>query len=143
MHPSSPCEIDRDLGELRPLREFDSSVLQVAAASNLPVSQIDYSTNFTLLDENNTQKTGNLLSLKYEEVVYIQQEFATKVNNINPFHVVAYTGEIKLNPSVDNWINTEKLKMLSAILLVLRSLTIKLLQTSLLLEVALLVDLQR
>ena len=108
MHPSSPCEIDRDLGELRPLREFDSSVLQVAAASNLPVSQIDYSTNFTLLDENNTQKTGNLLSLKYEEVVYIQQEFATKVNNINPFHVVAYTGEIKLNPSVDNWINTRE-----------------------------------
>ena len=23
MHPSSPCEIDKDLGELRPLREFD------------------------------------------------------------------------------------------------------------------------
>ena len=107
MHPSSPCEIDKDLGELRPLREFDSSALQVAAASDLPVSQIDYSSNFALLDPN-TQKTGNLLSLKYEEVVYIQQEFATKVNNINPFHVVAYTGEIRLNPAVDNWINTRE-----------------------------------
>ncbi len=108
MHPSSPCEIDRDLGELRPMREFDSSSLQVAAQSDLPVSQIDYSTDFPLLDFNNTQKTGNLLSLKYEEVVYIQQEFATKVNNINPFHVVAYTGELKLNPSIDNWINTRE-----------------------------------
>ena len=46
--------------------------------------------------------------MKYEEVVYIQQEFATKVNNINPFHVVAYTGEIRLNPAVDNWINTRE-----------------------------------
>ena len=61
MHPSSPCEIDKDLGELRPLREFDSSALQVAAASDLPVSQIDYSSNFALLDPN-TQKTGRISS---------------------------------------------------------------------------------
>ncbi len=108
MHPSSPAEIDRDLGELRPLREFESSALQVAAKSDLPVSQIDYSSNFLLLDDGNTQKTGNLLSLKYEEVEYIKQEFATRVNNINPFHVVAYTGELKLNPSIDNWINTRE-----------------------------------
>tara|TARA_R100000900_G_scaffold124497_2_gene98831 strand:+ start:5231 stop:12553 length:7323 start_codon:yes stop_codon:yes gene_type:complete len=108
MHPSSPCEIDRDLGELRPLREFESSALQVAAKDDLPVSQIDYSSNFLLLDELNTQKTGNLLSLKYEEVQYIKQEFATRVNNINPFHVVAFTGELRLNPSIDNWINTRE-----------------------------------
>lgn len=108
MHPSSPAEIDRDLGELRPLREFESSALQVAAKSDLPVSQIDYSSNFLLLDDGNTQKTGNLLTLKYEEVEYIKQEFATRVNNINPFHVVAYTGELKLNPSIDNWINTRE-----------------------------------
>jgi hypothetical protein len=108
MHPSSPCEIDRDLGELRPLREFDSSALQVAPKDDIPVSQIDFSSNFLLLDDANTQKTGNLLSLKYQEKEYIKQEFATKVNNINPFHVVAFTGELKLNPSLDNWINTRE-----------------------------------
>ena len=107
MDPSSPCEIDTDLGELRPLREFASIDLQVAPATNLPVSQVDYDSNFNLLDPN-TQKTGDLLSLKYEEVEYIKQEFATKVNNINPFHVVAYTGELRLNPTVDNWINTRR-----------------------------------
>ena len=108
MDPSSPCEIDRELGELRPLREFDSVDLQVAPRTDLPTSQLDYNSDFELLDFNNTQKTGDILSLKYTEVEYIKQEFATKVNNINPFHVVSYTGELKLNPSIDNWINTRR-----------------------------------
>jgi hypothetical protein len=108
MDPSSPAEIDTELGELKPLREFSSIDLQVAPKTDLPTSQIDFDSNFELLDSTNTQKTGDLLSLRYEEIEYIKQEFATKTNNINPFHVVAYTGALRLNPTVDNWINTRR-----------------------------------
>ena len=108
MSASSPAEIDVDLKELRPMREFESVNLQVAPKTDVSVQQLDYSTDFDLLDDTNTQKTGNLLTLKYEDEVYIEQNFATKTNNINPFHVVAYTGEVRLTPSVDNWINTRR-----------------------------------
>ena len=108
MSASSPAEIDVDLKELRPMREFESVNLQVAPKTDVSVQQLDYSTDFDLLDDTNTQKTGNLLTLKYEDEVYIEQNFATKTNNINPFHVVAFTGELRLNPSIDNWINTRE-----------------------------------
>ena len=108
MSPSSPAEIDTELRELRPMREFDSVNLQVAPKTDLPAQQLDYSTDFQLLDDANTRKTGNLLTLMYEDELYIEQNFATKTNNINPFHVVAYTGEIRLTPAVDNWINTRR-----------------------------------
>ena len=108
MHPSSPVDIDTELNELRPLRTLDTINLQLAGAVNLPAEQIDFNTDFELLDSENTQKTGSLVTLKYEEEVYLEQEFATRVNNVNPFHVVSYTGTIELTPSVDNWINTQR-----------------------------------
>ena len=96
------------MNELRPLRTLDTINLQLAGSVNLPAEQIDFNTDFELLDSENTQKTGSLVTLKYEEEVYLEQEFATKVNNVNPFHVVSYTGTIELTPSVDNWINTQR-----------------------------------
>ena len=108
IHPSAPVDIDTDLNELRPLRTLDTINLQLAGSVNLPAEQIDFNTDFELLDSENTQKTGSLVTLKYEEEVYLEQEFATKVNNVNPFHVVSYTGTIELTPSVDNWINTQR-----------------------------------
>ena len=100
MAPSSPADIDTELQELRPIREFDSIALQVAPKTDVSVQQLDLNTDFALLDDENTQKTGNLLTLRYEDELYIEQNFATKTNNINPFHVVSYTGEVKLNPAV-------------------------------------------
>ena len=88
MAPSSPADIDTELQELRPIREFDSIALQVAPKTDVSVQQLDLNTDFALLDDENTQKTGNLLTLRYEDELYIEQNFATKTNNINPFHVV-------------------------------------------------------
>ena len=58
--------------------------------------------DFELLDSK-VQKTGNAITLKYEEQDWIQQLYATGVENVNPFNVVIYTGIIQLNPAVDTW----------------------------------------
>ena len=70
---------------------------------------LDLSTNFALFDPN-SQKTGDAITLKYESVPWIQQTFATKVENVNPFNVVSYSGSISLNPSSDSWVRTIQLQ---------------------------------
>jgi hypothetical protein len=63
------------------------------------------STNFNLLDPN-IQKTGNVATLKYDSIGWLEQPLATRVENVNPFHVIEYVGNVKLSPENDFWIRT-------------------------------------
>ena len=63
------------------------------------------SSNLSLLDPN-CQKTGDLITLKYDEVEWINQPQASGVENINPFNVIVYVGAVKLDPPSDNWTRT-------------------------------------
>ncbi|AEC52957.1 structural protein [Synechococcus phage S-CRM01] len=49
------------------------------------------------------RKTGPLLTLPYTSVDFIQNPFATRTVNLQPFSVFVYDGEVKLEPSVDTW----------------------------------------
>jgi hypothetical protein len=71
-----------------------------------PSNTLDLSSNDPLLDTN-CQKTGNVVSLKYEETEYLKQAFATRVENVNPFSVIDYIGTIKLEPAQDTWTETK------------------------------------
>ena len=62
----------------------------------------------TVVDPN-VQKTGNSVTLRYDEIDWIEQPIATTVENVNPFNVVVYTGNIELNPAVDTWVRTIQL----------------------------------
>jgi len=66
---------------------------------------IDLSSNFNLLDPN-VQKTGNVATLKYDSIGWLEQPLATRVENVNPFHVIEYVGNVKLSPESDFWIRT-------------------------------------
>ena len=48
--------------------------------------------------------------LKYSEKVWLENKFATRSENVNPFHVVNWIGVIELNPATDTWIETKKSK---------------------------------
>jgi len=54
------------------------------------------------------QRTGDLITLPYEEEIYMQQPYATRVENINPFAIFDWVGNIFLDPAVDEWIDTER-----------------------------------
>tara|TARA_R100000008_G_scaffold86394_1_gene79305 strand:+ start:563 stop:7789 length:7227 start_codon:yes stop_codon:yes gene_type:complete len=72
-----------------------------------------YTTNVALILNTtlstNYQVTGPLISLPYTEFKIIDQPYASRVENVNPFNVFTYIGRIDLTPSSDDWIDTERL----------------------------------
>ena len=104
----SAIEITPASGELHPITNRNSLKSQLAPATALIDEQLDLSTNYELLDPN-VQKTGNCVTLKYESIGWIEQPFATSVENVNPFSVLAYVGDIKLDPDRDYWVRTIQL----------------------------------
>lgn len=58
---------------------------------------------------NNYTMTGNIVSLAYTSRVFVESNAASRVENINPFSVVSYTGSIILDPPSDVFFDTVKL----------------------------------
>jgi hypothetical protein len=52
------------------------------------------------------KKMGALVTLPYTETEYITQTYASRVENLQPFEVIAWNGEISLQPNKDVWFDT-------------------------------------
>jgi hypothetical protein len=76
---------------------------------NIDLSSDKYSTTPLVLLDSNVEKTGNSLTLAYDQIDWLEQPFATKIENVNPFNIVVYNGTVTLNPAVDNWTRTVQL----------------------------------
>jgi hypothetical protein len=46
------------------------------------------------------------LTLDYINVPWVEQPIATQAENVNPFHVVEYRGQVTLSPNNDRWVRT-------------------------------------
>jgi hypothetical protein len=101
--------VDTNSKNLIPNISRNSLESLVGTSDPLSPEQIDFTENFSLLDPS-IQKTGNVLTLAYDEIDWLEQPFATAVENVNPFNIVVYTGSIQLNPQVDNWTRTVQLE---------------------------------
>ena len=54
-----------------------------------------------------TVRKGDLVLQKHQsDVIYLQQESASRAVTVNPFEVQKLIGKIKLSPSTDNWVDT-------------------------------------
>lgn len=111
------CAVDPKEGELRPafvermieLKEVQSyetnplgfTEISSGNAGNVERSQIGY-----------TMK-NDLIMLPYESVESVSQRIASDFININPFDVVTFVGQVKLEPESDEFKNTEKSEPLS------------------------------
>ena len=71
-----------------------------------------FEVNEEILDETSSdlQRTGNALTLPYQEVKLAEQPVSSKVTNINPFAVFNWTGDLRISPSIDTWIEYEELQ---------------------------------
>jgi len=85
--------MDMREGELRPTHFTDNVKLIESASVNTD----------SLRSAEGYQKTGDLITLPYTHSAFIQNEFASKTVNCNPFLVFQYQGEVDLNPDVDEW----------------------------------------
>ena len=91
-HPDYNVAIDTKLGHLRPkgYTQFFDIQLNTAQSSGY-------------------QKTGDLITLPFSEVSYVNQDKASRHINVNPYHVFAFIGNVKLTPETDIWNDHEQL----------------------------------
>jgi hypothetical protein len=101
----SYVEVDSLSKSMTPKISTNTLANQIIPATSITDQNLDLSVNFDLLDSN-VQKTGDAVTLKYESIGWIEQPLATRVENVNPFHVVVYAGKITLNPERDTWVRT-------------------------------------
>ena len=101
----SRCEVDVVNKELISAVDFWSIPAELAFDPSVDQSIVDISSNLKLLDSN-CRKTGDVLTLDFNEVTWIEQPQASQVENINPFEVIVYVGGITLDPPSDNWTRT-------------------------------------
>jgi hypothetical protein len=65
-----------------------------------------YNLTFSANTNPDVRNTGNLLSLPYTQAVFLQQNIASKIINVNPFNVVSFIGVMKITPTSDTWYDT-------------------------------------
>ena len=56
----------------------------------------------------NYQKTGDLITLPYAETTIINQPYASKFVNVNPFNIFTWAGSVNLDPPGDEWKETNR-----------------------------------
>ena len=91
-HPDYKNSVDAQLGVLRP--QAYSQFFDIGFKSAL---------------SQNYKKTGDLITLPYTEVTYVNQTKASRAINVNPYHVFAFIGDVKLTPETDVWNDSERL----------------------------------
>lgn len=64
---------------------------------------------FDSVSSSHYQVSGDVITLPYTETVFISQPYSTKITNVNPFLVIAWVGNMTLDPNVDSWVETEYL----------------------------------
>ena len=97
--PDYNCAIDSDNRELRPaFTQRSVSLVENEPSSRESANYKAYGKVFTLaLDSENPH------------VVLVDQPFASKTENINPFAVATFYGTVSVNPSSDDWFETKYL----------------------------------
>ena len=110
-HPDFSASIDQKNGHLRPGHYTTSLDLVVGSRSFIGIGTTANPTldiNFLNdIDGDNIRKTGRLVTLDYTEQEFIKQSFASRLENLNPYLIVYYSGSIKLNPDSDTWTDTK------------------------------------
>jgi hypothetical protein len=81
--------LDTKNGELRP--SFDMSTLDALYNQ----------------EKSSTISTGDLITLPFSEVSFIEQTDASSTINLNPFEVFVWEGKLTLTPETDFWTDTE------------------------------------
>jgi len=94
-HPDYKCSIDMENNELRPEYVAKGIKLEETATTDSARAAVGY------------QKTGDLLTLPYKEILFQEQPYATRVERVTPLLHSTWTGHIDLVPEGDEWFETE------------------------------------
>ena len=101
-NPDCKVDIDLENSQLVTPTDFYSLKPELALDPSVDSTTADFSADLNLLDSG-IRKTGDILTLDYEEVTLLDQPLASRVENVNPFNVVSFRGNLVINPSADTW----------------------------------------
>ena len=93
--------MDMAKGELRPTFNEDAVKLIESDEDGTAILPADRTSA-------NYQKTGDCITLPYTESTLIDQPFASKTVNVNPFDVFNWAGSVALTPPSDEWKETNR-----------------------------------
>ena len=97
LHPDYAISMDMANGILRPEFKHRMSTLEESVTTDSARTASGY------------QKTGDLITLPYTEAEMVNQPYASRIENVNPFNVMAWIGSISLDPSSDIWKDTSRM----------------------------------
>jgi len=106
--------IDTDNGVLRPSHYTTALNLQLgttAIAGIGTTSNANQDADFAEVVGVNVKKSDRVITLDYTDENWLEQPFATRVENVTPFLVQFWQGEIELIPEVDVWIDVNRLEV--------------------------------
>jgi hypothetical protein len=113
--PSWGCSIDTKNNLCRPSHNTPAIDLQLGSSAipgvtsvTTPNADLAFVTD---LGNPNVKKTGDLITLDYDEEEYQSQISATRTENVNPFNISNWSGSIELEPESDVWVATNQLEV--------------------------------
>ena len=96
-NPDYFCSIDMQNNILRPFYSMQD------------VNLIEKNTTTAQRTSSNYQISGNLITLPVvSENVLISQPYGSRLENINPFSIFTFLGQVNMNPSTDNWFEVNR-----------------------------------
>ena len=101
-------DVNVDVGALVAFSEFATMPLRLKLSEGTDEQNVDLNQDLALVDANTT-KTGDLVTLDYNEVQWINQPLASRIENVNPFNVILYDGSVFLNPRSDDFVVTRQI----------------------------------
>jgi hypothetical protein len=95
--PEFSVSIDPSLNECQPSFTVEN------------VDLVESATSAAARAASNYALTGDLITLPFTEVKYIENPFASRIINVNPYAVFTFIGNMDLTPSSDTWFETRYL----------------------------------
>jgi len=103
LSPDYKCSVDMNNGELRPFYTMTNV--------NLIENIVSSTSADTDRDTAGYKLYGDVITLPLNattpHVELVKQKYASRLENINPFAIFTFLGDIKLNPSSDDWFETK------------------------------------
>jgi hypothetical protein len=95
--PDYICSIDMENAELRPFYSMQN------------INMIEKNSNNTQRASGNYKLYGDVITLPVlQDLPLITQAYASRLENINPFAVFTFLGDVKINPSSDDWFEVDR-----------------------------------
>ena len=94
------CSIDMEKNELRPF--YSMKNVNLVESLSTPAARVPY----------NYKLWGDVITLPLDDttphVELVKQPYASRLENINPFSIFTFLGDVKMNPSSDEWFEVDR-----------------------------------